>query len=76
MWCLFRRPVPMAACLHLGPLHAVLPECLWVSLALPLPLHFFSLVWWCQEGRCGEGAPLAQAWGWVAWSHWQRAWGV
>ena len=73
MWCLFRRPVPMGACPHLGPLRALLPECLLVSLALPLPLSFPFLVW---RWRGGEGAPMAQAWGWVAWSHWRRAWGV
>ena len=75
-WCLFRRPVPMGACPHLGPLRALLPECHLVSLALPLPLSFPFLVWWWREGRGGEGAPMAQAWGWVAWSHWRRAWGV
>ena len=76
MWCLFRRPVPMGACPHLVPLRVLLPECPLVSLALPLPLSFPFLVWWWREGRGGEGAPTAQAWGWVAWSHWRRAWGV
>ena len=76
MWCLLRRPVPMRACPHLGPLCAVLPECPLVSLALPLPLSFPFLVWWWREGRVGEGAPMAQALGWVAWSHWRRACGV
>ena len=63
MWCLFRHPVPMGACLHLGPLRALLPECPLVSLALPLPLSFSFLVWWWREGRGGEGALLTQAWG-------------
>ena len=67
MWCLFRRPVPVSACPHLGPLRALLPECSLVSLALPLPLSCPFLVWWWREGRVGEGAPAAQAWGWVAW---------
>ena len=71
MWCLFRRPVPMGACPHLGPLRALLPECPLVSLALPLRLSFPFLVWWWREGRGGEEAPMAQAWGWVAWSHWR-----
>ena len=73
MLCLFRRPVPMGACPHLEPLRALLPECPSLSLALPLPLSFPFLVWWWWGG---EGAPMAQAWGWVAWSHWRRAWGV
>ena len=72
MWCLFRRSVPMGACPHLGPLPALLPECPLVSLALPLPLSFPFPVW---RWRGGEGAPMAQATGWVAWSHWRRAWG-
>ena len=76
MWCVFRRPIAMGACPHLGPLRALLPECPLVSLALPLPLSFPFLVWWWREGRGGEGAPMAQALGWVAWSLWQRAWGV
>ena len=76
MWCLLRRPVPVSACPHLGPLRALLPECPWVSLALPLPLSSPFLVWWWREGRGGEGAPTAQAWGRLAWSHWRRAWGV
>ena len=76
MWCLFRRPVPASACPHLGPLRALLPECSLVPLALPLPLSCPFLVWWWREGRGGEGAPAAQAWGWVAWSHWRWAWGV
>ena len=76
MWCLFRRPVPMGACLHLGPLRVLLPECPLVSLALSLPLSLPFLVWWWREGRGGEGAPMAQARAWVAWSHWQRAWWV
>ena len=48
-----------------------------VSLAAPcpplaraLPLPGVVVVGW------GGGAPMAQAWGWVAWSHWRRAWGV
>ena len=61
----------MSACPHLGPLHALLPECPLVSLALPLPLSFPFLVWWWREGRGREGAPTSQAWGWVAWSHWR-----
>ena len=73
MLCLFRHPVPMGACPHLGPLCALLPECPLLSLALPLPLSFPFPVWWW---RGGEGAPMAQAWWWVAWSHWRRAWGV
>ena len=60
MWCLFRRPVPMGACPHLGPLRALLPECPLLSLALPFPLSFPFLVWWW---RGGEGAPMAQALG-------------
>ena len=76
MWCRFRRPVPASACPHLGPLRALLPECSLVPLSLPLPLSCPFLVWWWREGRGGEGAPAAQAWGWVAWSHWRRAWGV
>ena len=76
MWCRFRRPVPASACPHLGPLRALLPECSLVPPALPLPLSCPFLVWWWREGRGGEGAPAAQAWGWVAWSHWRRAWGV
>ena len=63
----------MGACPHLGPLRALLPECPLLSLALPLPLSFPFLVWWW---RGGEGVQMAQAWGWVAWSHWRRAWGV
>ena len=66
----------MSACPHLEPLRALLPECPLVSLALPLPSSPPFLVSWWQEGRGGEGAPTAQAWGWVAWSHWRRAWGV
>ena len=58
---------------HLGPLRALLPECPLLSYALPLPLSFPFLVWWW---RGGEGAPMAEAWGWVAWSHWRRAWVV
>ena len=76
MWCLFRRPVPVSACPHLGPPRALLPECPLVSLALPLPLSSPFLVWWWWEGRDGEGAPMAQARGWVVWSHLRRAWGV
>ena len=75
MWCLFRRPVPMAACPHFGPLRALLPECPLVSFVLPLPFSFPFLVWWWREARGSEGAPVAQAWGWVAWSHWQKALG-
>ena len=52
-----------------GPLRALLAECPLVSLALPLPLSFPFLVWWWRGGRGGEGAPTAQAQGWVAWSH-------
>ena len=63
MWCLFRRPVPVSACSHLGPLRALLPECSLVSLALPLPLSCPFLVWWWREGRGGDGAPAAQALG-------------
>ena len=59
-----------------GPSVPSLPECSLVPLALPLPLSCPFLVWWWREGRGGEGAPAAQAWGWVAWSHWWRAWGV
>ena len=55
---------------------ALLPECSLVSPALPLPLSCPFLVWWWREGRGGEGAPAAEAWEWVAWSHWQRAWGM
>ena len=59
---------------HLGPLRAPLPECPLLSLALPLPLPFPLLgvvvVGW------GGGAPMAQAWATVAWSHWLRAWEV
>ena len=73
MWCLFWRPVPVSACPHLGPLGAFLPECPLVFPALCLPLSSPFLVWWWREGRGGEGAPAAQAWGWVAWSHWRRA---
>ena len=75
MCCRFRRPVPASACPHLGPFRALLPECSLVPLALPLPLSCPFLVWWWREGRDGEGAPAAQAWGWVAWSHWRRALG-
>ena len=70
MWCLFRRPVPMGACPHLGSLRALLPECPLVSLALPLPLSFPFLVW-CWRG--GEGVPMAEVWGRVAWSLWRGA---
>ena len=73
MLCLLRRPVPMGACPHLGPLRALLPECPLLSLALPLPLSFPFLVWWWDGW---EGALMAQAWGWVARSHWRRALGV
>ena len=55
MWCLFRRPVPVSACPHLGPFRALLPECPLVSLALPLPLSFPFLVWLWREGRVGRG---------------------
>ena len=65
----------MGVCPHFEPLRALLPECPLVSLALPLPLSFPFLVWWWREGRGGEEEPMAQAWGWVAWSHWWRAWG-
>ena len=73
MWCISRRPVPVSACPHLGPLRALLPEWPLVSLALSLPLSPPFLVWWWREGRGGEGAATAQARGWVAWSHWRRA---
>ena len=73
MLCLFRCPVPMGACPHLGPLRALLPECPLLSLALPLLFSFPFLVWWW---RGGEGALMAQALRWVSWSHWRRAWGV
>ena len=46
-----------------------------MSLALTLPLSCPFLVWWWREGQGGEGAPAAQDWGWVAWSHWWRALG-
>ena len=62
-WCLFRSPVPVSACPHLGPLRAFLPECPLVSPALPLPLSSPFLVWWWREGRGGEGALAAQALG-------------
>ena len=75
LWCRFRRPVPACACPHLGPFRALLPVWSLVSLALPLPLSCPFLVWWWWEGRGGEGAPVAQAWGWVAWSHRRRALG-
>ena len=58
---------------HLGHFRALLPECPFLSLALPLPVPFPFPVWWWWGGG---GAPMAQAWGWVAWSHWRRAWGV
>ena len=51
---------------HLGPLRAPLPECPFPSLALPLPVPFPFPVWWWWAGG---GAPMAHAWGWVAWSH-------
>ena len=76
MWCRFRRPVPGSACPHLGPFRALFPECSLVPLALPLPLSCPFLVWWWREGRGGEGAPAAQAWGWVAWSHRVGRWAV
>ena len=57
MLCLFRRPVLMGACPHLGPLRPLLPECPLLSLALPLPLSFPFLVWWW---RGEEAAPMAQ----------------
>ena len=74
--CLFRRPVPMGACPHLKPLRALFSECPLVSLALRLPLSFPFLVWWWRARWGGEGALMAPAWGWGAWSHWRRAWGV
>ena len=46
-----------------------------MPLALPLPLSCPFLVWLWREGWGREGAPAAQAWGWVAWSHWRRALG-
>ena len=70
MWCLFRRPVPMGACLQWGP---SLPSCLsapWCPLPSPCPCPSPS---WCGGGGRGGVGPLAQAWGWVAWSHWRRA---
>ena len=62
---------------HFGPFLAPLPECPFLSLALPLPVPFLFPVWWrwgWGGGACGP--PMAQAWGWVAWSHWRRVWGV
>ena len=58
---------------HLGPFRAPLPECPSLPLALPLPVPFAFPVWWWWGGG---GAPMAQASGWVAWSHWRRVWGV
>ena len=58
---------------HLGPLRVPLRECPLLSLALPLPVPFPFPVWWWWGGG---GAPMAQAWGWVAWSHLRRVWGV
>ena len=57
---------------HLGILRAPLLECPLLSLALALPVPFPFPVWW---GGVGGGAPMAEALGWVAWSHWRRAWG-
>ena len=56
MWCLFRRPVPVSACPHLGPLRALLPECPLVSPALPLPLSSPFVVWWWGGAGWGGGA--------------------
>ena len=54
-----------AAAPHFGPFRALLPECPFLSLAKPLPVPLpFSVWWWWAWG----GAPLAKAWGWVAWS--------
>ena len=58
---------------HLGRFRAPLPECPSLPLALPLPVPFPFPVWWWSGGG---GAPLAQAWGRVAWSHWRRVRGV
>ena len=58
---------------HLGPLRALLPERPLPFRALPLPVPFPFPVWWWWGGG---GAPMALASGWVAWSHWRRAWGV
>ena len=58
---------------RLGRFRAPLPECPSLPLALHLPVPFPFPVW-CWWG--GGGAPLAQAWGWVAWSHWRRVRGL
>ena len=63
-----------ASASHLGPFRAPLPDCPFLSLALPLPVPFPFPVWWWW-GR-GGGRRWPNPWGWVAWSHWRRAWGV
>ena len=55
---------------HFEPFLAPLPECPCLPLALPFPVSFPFPVWWWWGG--GGGAPMAQAWGWLAWSHWRR----
>ena len=67
--CLFRCPVPMGACPSVPPCLSV-PCC---PLPYPCPCPFPSR---CGGGWVGGGAPMAQARGWVAWSHWRRAGGV
>ena len=70
-WC----PVPMGACLSPWalpcPLAGVSRSAPCLPLARALPLPGVVVVGWG-----GGGAPVAQAWGWVAWSHWRRARGV
>ena len=72
--CRFRCPVPMGACLSLGALLCPLAG---VSLSVPRPplARALSLPGVVVVGG-GGGAPMAQAWGWVAWSHCRRLWGV
>ena len=72
---------PSALCLwaparHFGPFLAPLPEFPFLYLALPLPAPFPYPLWrwWGGGGVCG--ALMAQAWGWVAWSHRRRVLGA
>ena len=69
-------PVPCPyGCLPVT-LGASVPPCRSVPLfplPSPCPCPFHSR---CGGGGLAGGAPLAQAWGWVAWSHWQRVRGV
>ena len=77
MLCRSQCPVTVGACPSLRALPCPLAG---VSLSVPCPplacvlsLPGVAVVGW---GGGGCGAPMAQAWGWVAWSHQRRFWGV